>query len=171
MADAPKKTLEVAEVKAPELVEVAPAEVEKPKEVPEAKPEVPKEVVEEPKEAPGVTLPPTKVADELPTAPAKDKITEEVEAVLAEDLDELYVKLPPEKQQEFKVKGEEVARDIRTMISEGKVKAKKVVQWIKDWLKMIPGVNKFFLEQEAKIKTDKVLILAEEETKRQEEEI
>jgi len=28
-----------------------------------------------------------------------------------------------------------------------------------NWLKLIPGVNKFFLEQEAKIKTDEVLKL------------
>jgi len=28
-----------------------------------------------------------------------------------------------------------------------------------DWLKILPGVNKFFLEQEAKIKTDKILAL------------
>jgi hypothetical protein len=40
-----------------------------------------------------------------------------------------------------------------------KIHAKKVVELIRDWLLTIPGVNKFFLEQEAKIKTDRVLEL------------
>lgn len=170
MPDQSKKTPEAAEVKAPELVEVAPKEIEKPKETLKKQPEAPKEVAEEPKEAPSAAPPPSQPAEEL-VAPVKDELTAEVEGVLAEDLEDLYTKLPPAKQQEFKLKGEEVAKDIRTMIDEGKVKAKKVVQWIKDWLKMIPGVNKFFLEQEAKIKTDKVLALIEEEKQRQEEEI
>jgi hypothetical protein len=39
---------------------------------------------------------------------------------------------------------------------------KKILALIRDWLKLIPGVNRFFLEQEAKIKTDKILLAAEE---------
>jgi len=171
MADQPKKTIEAAEVKAPELLEVAPKEIEKKVEQPETKPEAPKEAKEEPKEAPGAALPPVKPTDDIPDAPVKDELTQEVEGVLAEDLGDMYNKLPPNQQKDFKAKGEEVAKDIGTMVSSGKIKAKKVVQWIKDWLKMIPGVNKFFLEQEAKIKTDKVLALVEEEKRRQEEEI
>jgi hypothetical protein len=34
---------------------------------------------------------------------------------------------------------------------------------IREWLLIIPGVNKYFLEQEAKIKTDKIQQLYERE--------
>ncbi|MFH1142503.1 MAG: hypothetical protein V1695_02210, partial [Candidatus Uhrbacteria bacterium] len=87
------------------------------------------------------------------------------------DLEDLYFQLPPNKQKEFKIKGEETAGLIKQMLYSTKVKGRKIVGWIKDWLKMIPGVNKFFLEQEAKIKTDQILLLAEEEKKKQAGEI
>ena len=106
-----------------------------------------------------------------PKAPAKDELTQEVESVLEEDLEEMFDQLPPEKQQEFKDKGEETAGRIKQMIGSTKVKSRKIVHWIKDWLKMIPGINKFFLEQEAKIKTDKLLVLADEEKKKHQEDI
>jgi hypothetical protein len=46
------------------------------------------------------------------------------------------------------------------------VSTKKIFVLIRAWLKIIPGVNRFFLEQEAKIKTDKILFVTEEEKKR-----
>jgi len=36
-----------------------------------------------------------------------------------------------------------------------------IMELVYEWLRMIPKVNKFFLEQEAKIKTDKLLKYAE----------
>ena len=48
------------------------------------------------------------------------------------------------------------------MVSAAKVHSKKILKAIVGWLKMIPGVNKFFLEQEAKIKTDKILLAVED---------
>ncbi|MFH1314980.1 MAG: hypothetical protein ABIH67_01130 [Candidatus Uhrbacteria bacterium] len=104
-------------------------------------------------------------------APEKDEITQELESILSDDLEDLYFQLPPNKQKEFKIKGEETAGLIKQMLYSTKVKGRKIVGWIKDWLKMIPGVNKFFLEQEAKIKTDQILLLAEEEKKKQAGEI
>ena len=38
-------------------------------------------------------------------------------------------------------------------------KAKKIFQLILEWLKLLPGINRFFLEQEAKIKTDRIIHL------------
>ena len=96
--------------------------------------------------------------------PTKDKVYQKVESILEEDLEDMYHQLPLEKQSEFKAKGEETTGKIQEMVKSTHVKARKIVHWIKSWLKMIPGVNKFFLEQEAKIKTDKILDLAEEET-------
>ena len=46
------------------------------------------------------------------------------------------------------------------MIETGKAVGRKILKLIRSWLKLIPGVNKFFLEQEAKIKTDKIVDLA-----------
>ena len=86
----------------------------------------------------------------------KDPLTQQIEQVLEEDLKDVYLSLPPEKQAEFLRKGEEVAGKIRIMIETAKFSFKKVLGLIRDWLKIIPGVNKFFLEQEAKIKADKV---------------
>lgn len=97
-----------------------------------------------------------------------DRLAKEIESVLAEDLTDLYLAMPPEKQKEFKAKGEETAFRVRELVQAAKVNAKKIFQLIRDWLKVIPGVNRFFLEQEAKIKTDKILLVSEEEKKRNE---
>ncbi len=91
------------------------------------------------------------------TPAAKSPELREIENILEEDLEEFYFELPPEKQKEFKQKGEETASKIEEMLRSVKVNAKKVVNLIKNWLKIIPGVNKFFLEQESKIKADKIL--------------
>jgi hypothetical protein len=42
------------------------------------------------------------------------------------------------------------------MIQSGKVNIKKIRNLIIRWLRVIPGVNRYFLEQEAKIKTDRI---------------
>ena len=75
-------------------------------------------------------------------------------------MEEIYKKLPPDRQQKFKEEGEKTAGIIREMIKKGKVHGRKLVGLIVRWLKMIPGVNKFFLEQEAKIKADEILNLS-----------
>lgn len=95
-----------------------------------------------------------------------DRLEEEIDDILEEDLKDLYVAMPPDKQAEFRQKGEETRSKIRQLVSTAKVNAKKVFALIRGWLKIIPGVNRFFLEQEAKIKTDKILLVTEEEKKR-----
>lgn len=106
----------------------------------------------------------------VPTAPqvvVKDTILNQVEELLSDDLLGLYSELPRSTQAEFKAKGEEVASKIQQMIKSARVVAKEVLDLIVSWLRIIPGVNKFFLEQEAKIKTDKILALAEEQKAKQ----
>jgi hypothetical protein len=148
---------------APRRVEVALPAPESPK-APEAfekGPEAPPpavEVSEQPVARP-VRKPSAPTA---PSVPARDEMTKEIEGILSEDLTDLFLKMTPSQQERFKAKGEETASKIRQLVSATKVNAKKVLDLIKDWLKLIPGVNKFFLEQEAKIKTDKVLLAAEE---------
>ena len=48
------------------------------------------------------------------------------------------------------------------MLKAAKVQVDKVFDLIKNWLGLIPGVNKYFLRQESKIKTDKLLKLKKE---------
>jgi len=48
------------------------------------------------------------------------------------------------------------------------VKPRAVLHAVNKWLKAIPKVNPYFLEQEAKIKTDQVMSLVEERRKESE---
>lgn len=87
----------------------------------------------------------------------RDEITVKIEKILEEGVGDAYARLSPVAKQEFKLKGEEVARQIREMVKGAHIKVKKVFKLILEWLKMLPGINRFFLEQEAKIKTDRII--------------
>jgi hypothetical protein len=95
-----------------------------------------------------------------PDQTVKDEQLQQIEEMLSEDLGDLYKQLPPNVQPVFKAKGEEVAQTIRTWIQETKITARKVLGLIREWLGLIPNVNKFYLEQESKIKTDKIMELS-----------
>ena len=86
-----------------------------------------------------------------------------VEAILEDDLEELYFSMNEQQQEKFKKKGEQTASQIVKLIKAGKATFRKIFKLILSWLKFIPGVNKYFLEQEAKIKSDRVLELSKEE--------
>ncbi|MBI4592517.1 hypothetical protein HY733_03670 [Candidatus Uhrbacteria bacterium] len=109
----------------------------------------------------------TRVSQATTTKPV-DRLDEEIEDILEEDLKKMYLSLPPEKQEKFRKEGELTRSRIRVLVGSAKVNAKKIFHLIRRWLKLIPGVNRFFLEQEAKIKTDKILLVGEEEKKRSE---
>jgi len=89
----------------------------------------------------------------------RDEVTIQVEKVMEEDLGDAFRELTPIQKEEFKIKGEQVAFEIRDLLKKTHLKAKTIFKLIFEWLKMLPGINKFFLEQEAKIKTDKILTL------------
>jgi len=80
-----------------------------------------------------------------------------IDAILAEGLHEIYLKMDVKSQSEFKKRGEETVRKINALLDKTKVQANKIINLIRAWLKLIPGINHFFLEQEAKIKTDKII--------------
>ncbi len=92
-------------------------------------------------------------------AQQKQQRERQIEKILQDDLEEVYINLPPDKQKEFKAVGEQTANEINSLLERVKVKVKKIINLIKKWLSIIPGVNKFFLEQEAKIKTDEIMKL------------
>jgi hypothetical protein len=95
----------------------------------------------------------------------KDETTKKIETLMSEDMVELYEALPPIKKVEFRKKGEEAAGKIRILMRKPKLSLKKLLKILLGWLQVIPGVNKFFLEQEAKIKAEKLVELHEEEKK------
>ncbi|MFA5318485.1 MAG: hypothetical protein WC323_03365 [Patescibacteria group bacterium] len=92
-------------------------------------------------------------------ASSKSITVKEVEEILSGGLEDIFAQMPPAVQQEFKSGGEATAKKIHALLQQPKIKIKKIAKLIMDWLKIIPGVNKFFLEQESKIKTDSILRL------------
>ncbi|PIZ96300.1 MAG: hypothetical protein COX80_01830 [Candidatus Magasanikbacteria bacterium CG_4_10_14_0_2_um_filter_33_14] len=89
----------------------------------------------------------------------KDEMTLRIEKVMEAGLEDAFKALTPLQKQEFKIKGEQTAWKIRQLLKKTKVKIKEIFKLLLEWLKILPGVNKFFLEQEAKIKADKILSL------------
>lgn len=83
----------------------------------------------------------------------------QIEKILEHGLESIYLNISKEKQIEFKEEGEKIAKKINGLLSQTKIKVKKIIKLIKDWLSVIPGINRFFLEQEVKIKTDKIMNL------------
>ena len=142
-------------VEAPSIPEVKEAEAKVVK--PEKIEPVPKKV----KKAPAKVQP--KVVPDL--IKKKTETFKQIESILSEGLEKTYQSLPDDLKQEFKAKGEETASKIEQLVSQAKVVVHKVVDLIKKWLSIIPGVNKFFLEQETKIKTGKILALAKKNKK------
>jgi len=81
----------------------------------------------------------------------------EIDSILSEGLSDIFLKMDVKQQSVFKKTGEETVVKINELLSETKLKVNKIIDLIRRWLKLIPGINKFFLEQEAKIKTDKII--------------
>lgn len=89
----------------------------------------------------------------------QDPVTQKIEKIMEENVGDAYARLSPIAREEFKLKGEETAKAITELLKSTHVKVKKIFKLIFYWLKMLPGINHFFLEQEAKIKTDRILEL------------
>lgn len=95
----------------------------------------------------------------------KDKYRVKVERILEQNLWDLYFALPQGSRERFKTEGETAAAKLRAAIETKKVKPNVVLGAVHKWLKTIPRVNPYFLEQEAKIKTDQVMSLVQERRK------
>ncbi|PIR04212.1 MAG: hypothetical protein COV59_03450 [Candidatus Magasanikbacteria bacterium CG11_big_fil_rev_8_21_14_0_20_39_34] len=95
----------------------------------------------------------------------KDQLTEEIEKIMSEGLGDTFKQLDRVQQMEFKLKGEETAYKIRQILQSSHVRMKNIFRLLLEWLKMLPGINRFFLEQEAKIKAEHLLHLREKHKK------
>lgn len=92
----------------------------------------------------------------------KSDVYEQIEDIMEEGMGDVYAELDPYIKKEFKKRGEETATLIERLVVTAKVTAQRVFQLILSWLKIIPHVNKYYLQQEAKIKADKILQLSQE---------
>ena len=152
----PEETALPAEAEKMPLPEVYP-EQEKPMgkvEIPEVKP------------APRRAIFIRKKTDETQQILEPSETVQEIEAILSEGLEEAYQSLPDNLKDKFREEGRQTASKIEKIISAAKIVVNTIVELIRRWLMIIPGVNRFFLEQEIKIKTDKILALAEKKKKK-----
>jgi len=100
---------------------------------------------------------PSTVRAALSVVSQKSINLQKIERVMEENMETIFFKMDDAHRRMFKEEGERTARQIENVIAIGKSMAVKILELLKNWLRLIPGVNKFFLEQEAKIKTDKIL--------------
>lgn len=131
------------------IIESAPAI--NPEVAPKPSPKI--ENIKQPLEKTGESL----VASIQPTAGFLPARAAAIDNILAEGLNDIFLKMPPAKQAEFKKVGEETVTKINVLLSQARVRINKIIRLIRKWLNLVPGINKFFLEQEAKIKADKIL--------------
>jgi len=123
--------------------------------------ELQEEMHQAPRLSPGQPSTPSSVATVAPPMTEKGEFLIQLENILADGLGDIYNSLEPTARYKFKIRGEEIALKIEQMFQKSKVKIKKIISWIKNWLKLIPGVSRFFLEQSAKIKMDQILALGQ----------
>ncbi len=90
---------------------------------------------------------------------AKSAQRKQIEELLADGLTEVYQGMTPQEQEVFRKKGEAAATAIEELLIGFKATARKVVDIIRGWLSTIPRVNRYFLEQESKLKTDQIMKL------------
>lgn len=81
----------------------------------------------------------------------------DIENILSENLHSIYKELDEKMKRKFKESGEVLANTIHALVQKSKVNVKEMIRLISKWLKMLPGISVFFVEQEAKIKADKIL--------------
>jgi len=83
----------------------------------------------------------------------------QIDKILAEGLNDVFLSMNPKEQQKFREEGEKTVKKINELLTHAKVKLNKIINLIRRWLKLIPKVNNHFLEQEAKIKADRIMKL------------
>ncbi|MDD5749928.1 MAG: hypothetical protein PHO91_04090 [Patescibacteria group bacterium] len=91
------------------------------------------------------------------TASQSDISLKKVEEILAQGMENVFLSMDARTQEVFKIKGEETAKKINTALQKAKIKFSEIVSLISNWLKIIPQVNRYYLEQEAKIKADAIM--------------
>ena len=131
--------------------------------VPET-PVPPEQVAEEVSQTPQPAPLPAAPVDAQPVPqPADPGEVKNIESVLSQDMENAFLTMDAATQAQFKIKGEETSQKIAILMRQTGVKVKQVIILIFDWLKIIPRVNKFYIEQEAKIKAEAILKMYKKE--------
>lgn len=93
-----------------------------------------------------------------PLATIDDSIVlEQVESILAQGMDKVFLSMDATTQEAFKLKGEQTAKKITTLLQKGKIVINDIISIIMEWLRVVPSINQYYLEQEAKIKADLII--------------
>lgn len=91
--------------------------------------------------------------------PAKSPTLVAVEKIMEQDLADVYFQMAEKDRKIFQLQGEKTAKKIEYLLSKTKDTTKKVFKLILKWLNLIPGINKFFIRQEAMIKAENIMKL------------
>jgi hypothetical protein len=97
---------------------------------------------------------------------SEEERRKQIDAILSDGLNDVFLSMTPKQQRKFQKEGVETVNKINRLLSQTRVKVRKIIELIRKWLKNIPKVNRYFLEQEAKIKTDKILKLKKDKDKK-----
>lgn len=96
-------------------------------------------------------------------APQKSPLLQHIENILEEDLLSLYKELKPEQRKQFRAEGERTAKKIEHLLRKAAVALLEIIRLIRRWLRLLRGTNVFFIEQESKIKAERILALKKKE--------
>lgn len=88
-----------------------------------------------------------------------EALTRELEIALGEGLEDQFLKMDFMSQKGFKEAGENLTEVLKDVILNQKIERPKIMDKIRLWLKMIPNVNNFFIEQETKNRADKIMAI------------
>lgn len=95
----------------------------------------------------------------LPASLEKSPLLQHIENILEENLLPLYKELSAQQRKQFRVEGERTARSIEQLLRKAAVALLEVIRLIRRWLRLLRGANVFFIEQESKIKAERILAL------------
>lgn len=140
-----------AEAKPEVAVEAQPTETEQPK---PSKPQA--------QDQPAMPPP---AATPVQAQPEKTETRMQIESILQEGLAPMFLQMNPQERLAFAQAANETASKLEVLVTQFKASAKEVLRLIKAWLKKIPQVNKYFLEQSSKIKTDEILLVQAQKRK------
>ncbi|MBI5466667.1 MAG: hypothetical protein HY975_00415 [Candidatus Kerfeldbacteria bacterium] len=88
-----------------------------------------------------------------------DLLRRRIEDILAEGLEKTFRSLPAAEQSRFKTVGEQAAVRLTSEVKHRTPRLERLIMIVQSWLRLIPNLNPYYLEQEAKIKVEKILMM------------
>lgn len=85
-------------------------------------------------------------------------ISQNIEKILANGLDSMFLKLGPRQQQVFKGEGERIVEFIKQGFNNKKIKHIEAIEQIEKWLSLVYGLDSPYVKKEAHIKFKEIVI-------------